>query len=409
MIDLLKSEKHKNIALFRFSLIAPLVNNTFVEHSKSEYFRNISKKCRTLNGDDVIFSSGTIKSWYLHYLKGGFDALYPKTRKDINQPRRMNSSVRFRVFEILDEFPYISATAVYKKLNEEGLISVNSLSLSTVSRFIKHNHIKPDKHQLERLRFEMSNPNDMWQADTTVGPYLKVNGTTVKTYLIAFIDDYSRLITGFKFFTEDTAINVQSVFKEGITKCGKPKRLFVDNGASYSNKQLEIICASCGVQLLHTRIYDGSSKGKIEKFFSFLKSSWMRTIDWNVFESMDDLNKSVTKFIIEYNNRIHSSIKCTPIQRFSTFNPTYIEPHLLDKYFMYTFKRKVKLDSTIRLNQIDFEVPAELVRTSVVVKLIPTDSAKAFIEYEDEIITIFPVKTYDNAHVKRKNIYGGNL
>jgi hypothetical protein len=41
----------------------------------------------------------------------------------------------------------------------------------------------------------MQYANELWQADTMHGPSLKVNGTWKKTFLIAFIDDASRVIT----------------------------------------------------------------------------------------------------------------------------------------------------------------------------------------------------------------------
>ncbi|MBC2580734.1 hypothetical protein [Clostridium sp. DJ247] len=54
-------EKHE-IALFKFSLIAPLVNETYEAASKNEFFRDIASKEHTLpNGTTVRFSSGTIK------------------------------------------------------------------------------------------------------------------------------------------------------------------------------------------------------------------------------------------------------------------------------------------------------------------------------------------------------------
>ena len=44
---------------------------------------------------------------------------------------------------------------------------------------------------------------------------------------------------------------------------GIPDKLYVDNGSSYSNEQLSMICVSLGTLLLHTKIRDGASKGKV--------------------------------------------------------------------------------------------------------------------------------------------------
>ena len=48
---------------------------------------------------------------------------------------------------------------------------------------------------------------------------------------------------------------------------GIPHKLYVDNGAPYSNDQLSYICGSIGTVLLHTPVRDGASKGKVERNF----------------------------------------------------------------------------------------------------------------------------------------------
>lgn len=37
--------------------------------------------------------------------------------------------------------------------------------------------------------FEMQYANDMWQIDTSHGPFIKIDGKNYRTYLIAVIDD----------------------------------------------------------------------------------------------------------------------------------------------------------------------------------------------------------------------------
>ena len=44
-----------------------------------------------------------------------------------------------------------------------------------------------------RLAFAKAHANDMWQADTMVGPYVKSPNGHLQARLIAFIDDASRV------------------------------------------------------------------------------------------------------------------------------------------------------------------------------------------------------------------------
>ena len=81
-----------HITLFRFSLIVPLVNETYEAASKNQFFRDIASKEHTLpNGRKIKISSGTIKKWFLNYKHGGFDALIPKARADVGQPRNIDA------------------------------------------------------------------------------------------------------------------------------------------------------------------------------------------------------------------------------------------------------------------------------------------------------------------------------
>ena len=67
----------KELALFRYSLIAPVVSGTLVEESKSAYYRRVAGSCHTLpDGKKVRFKACTIKDWYLKYCSGGLDASY---------------------------------------------------------------------------------------------------------------------------------------------------------------------------------------------------------------------------------------------------------------------------------------------------------------------------------------------
>jgi hypothetical protein len=251
----------KEIALFRYALIAPVINDTFHADTKMEYFREIAQKKHILpNGKEVMYAAGTIKSWYLKYNKIGFDALYPKTRSDLGMTRTLDHETIHRIHELKDNFPYITATMIYQKLIEEGYITKDSMSLSTITRYIKRNKLKGKQVVgKQRKAYEMEHVNDCWQADTSHAVFLNEKGKKRKTYLILFIDDASRMIVGSDFFYEDTAVNMQKVFKQAVQTYGVPKRIYVDNGSSYRNEQLSLICATLGVTLIHTQAYDAAA------------------------------------------------------------------------------------------------------------------------------------------------------
>ena len=61
-----KDELKKEIALFRYGLIAPLITDTYEESSQTKYLKNIANKTYEINGRNEKYSWQTIKNWYLY-------------------------------------------------------------------------------------------------------------------------------------------------------------------------------------------------------------------------------------------------------------------------------------------------------------------------------------------------------
>ncbi|TDW08040.1 Mu transposase-like protein [Breznakia blatticola] len=400
----------KKIALFRYALIAPLINGTFQGESKSQYYRDLSKKKYELpNGREVMYAPGTFKSWYLLYKQKGFDGLYPKTRNDIGMTRTLDNESKQRIHELKEKYPYITATMVHQKLLEEGYISVKSTSLTTITRYIARNNLK--SKQLagkERKSFAFEKANDCWQADTSHTIYLTEKGKKRKVYLILFLDDASRLVVGFDFFYEDSAVNVQKVFKKAIATYGIPKRLYVDNGSSYANQQLSLICAMLGVVLIHTKPYDAQAKGKVERIFRTIKDQWMRAADYGQFHTLEDVRISLEEYLRKkYQNKVHSALKMSPKDRYITDQNEirYIDEKTLEDGFLHTENRKVRNDATITLNRQMYEVPQKYIGMMLKIKYDPSNLEELYI-YEDNMRkeSVYMLQRVDNSKVKRKYI-----
>lgn len=406
-----RDELKKNIALFRYGLISPVVTNTFEDKSQMDYFRRVALSKYTLLGKEVSFTALSIKNWYISYRKYGFDGLIPKTRTDFNTSRKLKKEVQEKIIEYKKTYPHISGTLIYTKLIEEGYINAFDVSKSTVLKYIRdHALLFGDTTCIDRKAFEMEFANDMWDADTSHGPYLTINNKKVKTYLIAIIDDASRLITNAKFYFEDNAINFQKTFKEALKKYGIPKRIFLDNGKTYKNEQLGVICANVGMALIYTKPYSPESKAKIERWFHTMKETWMRGINWNEISSIDELNDMLKDFINDYNNKVHSSLKSNDINispKTRWFKDEdkvkKIDNDLIDEYFLHTAYPKIRSDSIAYINKIEYEVPTKYIGQKIVVKYDFSDRSKAWIydnNKKQEEIKI--VNKVENSKIKRK-------
>jgi putative transposase len=361
-------------------------------------------------GKEVMLSPHTIKRWYQNYMKGGLEALEPKQRCDFGVSRALTEQVIERIHEIKEDFPHITGKLVYLKLLEEGIIQSKNLSLSTVLRYIRDHHLKSSQMNPEETKaFELEFANDCWQADSSTGPILTINGVKKKTYIIAIIDDASRLIPHIEIFFNDNALNVQKVFRKAVTKYGIPKRFYVDNGGPYKNEQLKYICASLGTALIHHPPYKPNRKGKVERAFRTVKDKWMNGVNWRDFEDIYELNKDLMQFMDRsYTNEVHSSLKQTPRERYlKDFERIkYLPKEEIDFRFLHRITRKVNKDATFQINKNIFEAPQKYIRQTIHLKYDPEDLSKAWItDQENKVIDeVKLLNKTDNSKIKRRKM-----
>lgn len=253
------------VAQFRFALIAPVIQGLYPDASATAYYKRVTASPLTLpDGSTVTYSYKTLEKWKSRYSLGGLDALMPNVRSDKGFSRTLGEDAIAEIYRIKNEHPRMNATQIYGHLVKESFIPA-TVSVDSVQRFIRHNDLKaarnPNLH--DRKAYEEDKFGKIWQADTCYLPYITEDGQTRRVYCIMIIDDHSRLLVGGQLFYNDNACNFQKVLKDAIASYGIPDKLYVDNGCSYSNEQLSMICVSLGILLLHTRIRDGASKGKV--------------------------------------------------------------------------------------------------------------------------------------------------
>jgi hypothetical protein len=403
-----KDEKYKLIALFRYGLIASAVTNTYEAPSLAQHFRNVANKKHLYpDGRYVDVSYHSLERWLYTYKKLGLIGITPKARADTGRSRALPNAIIERIYELRDKFPYITGKAIYDKLIEDGIANATDTSLATIHRFLRNNGLKAAAENKQEVKaFEMEFANDCWQSDASSGPVITLGGKKTQTFLFAFIDDASRHILHAQFYTNENAIYMQDAFRQAIAKAGVPKVLFCDNGKAFSNLQLQLICASLGIVLAHSRPYTAQSRGKIERVFKTVKEGWMHATDWNLFSSLEDADTSLAAWLSsKYTNSIHSSIKCAPKERFMRDYEKirHIPVEELNFHFLHRKECRVTNDATIKLGGEVYETPQQFIGSKIKVRYLPTNMSELFI-YSDNgklLHTIYPVRKVDNSKIKR--------
>ena len=408
----------KELALFRYSLIAPVVSGTLTEESKSAYYRRVAGSCHTLpDGKKVRFKACTIKDWYLKYCCGGLDALIPKARIDSGQTRVLPKQARDQIYVYKEKFPLITGKKIHEKLIEDGYLRPGEVSLNTIYRFLNANNLARDGMPgKECVPFEYEHANDLWQADTTDGRVITVDGKPRMTYLITILDDHSRLLLHGEFFFEDNAANMQKVFRKAIQKYGIPRMTLFDNGGTYKNHQLGWICGQLGIQQTFSRPYYPQGKGKEERSHRTEHDRWQNCTDWSEFHSLEDINRSYWAYLDkEYNNHVVRTTGMTPRERYmNDFSRLrFMDSESLDEAFLHRVERKVDQNACISLGNVRYEVPQQYISQKISIRYDPEDLSVVYVYDERERRRLHetrPVKLADNAKRKRRaNISYGEM
>lgn len=384
-------EMKKRIAVFRFGVIADFVGDRPLARGKTEEL--MKEKCdrawQIPGSIRTSISESTIKDWACRYKRSGnkLAALYPLERSDRGKPRAIEEETAAGLITLRKEIPEASLPAFINMAKERRIIQPGrNIPYATVYRFLKAEGLveRPSAIPGDRRRFEAEHPNDLWQSDIMHGPHVMWEGKQRKTYLIAFVDDMSRLIPHAEFYLHERLDSFFDALRKALRMRGIPRKLYVDNGPSFRSNHLEHTCASLGIVLIHARPYQPEGKGKIERWFGTVRGSFLAVHKPTTFE---DLNEKFAVWVSGYNNTRHSSTGTTPLKRFAgNIECVRPAPKDLEDHFRKTAKRTVAKDRTIALVGRLYEAPVELIGKQISLLYHQHDPAR--------VELIFAGKTY---------------
>lgn len=251
-----------------------------------------------------------------------------------------------------------------------------------------------------RKAYEVDNVNDLWICDFLHGPQVRAGHRAAKAILCAILDDHSRLIVGHAFSTSETINSLTVVLKEALLTYGTPKRIYVDNGPSFSSELLARSCALAGISLIHSKPYDSPSRGKIERFLRTVRERFLAGLKEGL--TLEELNQAFGLWLQEdYHHKIHTGIGERPIDRYHASAGRIPLRRLsraeLDEIFLIRYERVVNNDATISFKGALYEVPAAYIRQRIEIRH-PVDDPEELYLY-DSGVRVGRIKLLD----KREN------
>jgi transposase InsO family protein len=248
------------------------------------------------------------------YRAGGLEALEPRSRRPKTTPIATPAEVRGRVVELrvkltadgLDAGP----ETIRWHLEREGLTAP---STSTIRRILHDaGLITPAPRKRPRssyTRFEMAQPNEMWQSDFI--HWQLADGTDVE--ILSWLDDHSRYLLSLTAHQPVTGDEVVATFLAAVDAHGAPASTLTDNGRVYTARfgggrnAFEYLLPLLGVQQKNGSPGHPQTQGKVERFHQTLQR-WLRSRP--PARTLSELESQLDEFRQHYNElRPHRALK----------------------------------------------------------------------------------------------------
>ena len=403
----------ESIALFRYGIISSYVTGISKDKPYT-FFNNVEgKEYLYIDGSLRTVSPTTAVRWYKSYKDKGLDGLKPKVRDDNGKYRKLDDEIKNKASFYISEFPKLPAVQIYERLKEDGLIVNGSPSLSTVTRYIKE--IKESSDQVsitERRRYEKEHINEVWYGDSAHALYIYDDNDKPKkkkVYIIALIDDASRMIVGIEAFFEDNFVNLMKVIKQAVSTYGVPHMCSFDNGSNYRSNQMGLLAARIGVAINYNPPRTPQSKAKCERWFSTLRMQFLSGIKPSDYHSLQDFNLDLIKYVQKYNTTIHSSLNgLSPLDRFFKESELIIRKtdEEIERDFVLEVERKVSPDSVIIIDNKEYEIDYHYQNQKILIRY-TSDLKNVYVVDRDNDNKLIPINLLDkhaNSSIKREKI-----
>ena len=289
-------------ALIRYTLIAPLLDETLDPAKRSSLRRKIAEESRV--------SERSLYRYVAAYHEKGAAGLKPVAGERSLSKKLPENYLRIveQAIQLKKEVPRRSVEQIIFILEQENWAEPGVLKRSTLGRClyragfgVKQMQMCQDARGSSSKRFCKPHRMMLLQGDIKYGCKLPIgkNGAMVQTYLSSAIDDHSRYVIQSQFYDNQEESIVEDTFRKVSLKAGKFDTAYFDNGSQYVAKQLKLSLAKLGITVRHAPARSGKSKGKMEKFHQ-VADAFLREVKIHKVKTLEELNSYWGMYLEEY-------------------------------------------------------------------------------------------------------------
>ena len=428
----------RQLALLRFAVIRDLLVDPPPKGELADAIRELASRTWKLpDGRSTTFHFSTIEGWY-YAARGATDPISVLT----SERRADHGNSKLIVGELLDtlERQYRNHPSWTARLHHKNLaaeirakpkLGTQIPSYPTVRRTLKRQgwpkqrkaRTEGQKRAAERRarreirRFEMTHAHALWHFDFHQGSrsVLLPDGTYVKPWLVAFLDDHTRIVSHIQWYLDEDTERLVHAFRQAILKRGLPRAVLHDNGGAMRSAEFLQGLEDLGIEDHSTLSYSPYQNGKQEKFWDTVEGQLLPLLENVRPLDLGQLNTATQAWLEgDYHREKHSEIGMPPIDRLAGADSVVREPPasaVLERAFTKkTTRRQRRSDGTIALAGVRFEVPSHLRTLSrVTVRFRRWDLSQAWLvdpRTGDLLARILPEDLEANASGLRKPVAG---
>ena len=364
-------EREIERALFRYRLIADAIEVSV--GGRASILREVAAQEHLLpSGERGHVTQRTLERWVARYGKDKLEGLKRKPRRDRGRTKGITPAALERAIVLRHELAERSTSTLIDIVEREGSVAVGALKRSTLDRHLDKQsasrrmlHVLGTKRHV-RLHFE--HPLDFVVGDFHAGPYVRTEtGDIRRTELQAFIDHCSRYVPESRYGMSENLMAVRGGLRSLCTRCGPPRRLYVDHGPGYQARRFHFGCSQLDIDLCQSKPYVSEGRGLVERFNRTTKEGFEIEVRLRPDPpTLEELNAFWRAWLDErYHRREHSETGEPPLERWQRLladTPVRpVDPVLLDEVLRLRARRKVhRKTSTVEVGGVRFVVDTAL-------------------------------------------------
>jgi transposase InsO family protein len=380
---------HVRWARLRFALVGALLAAPPARGElKAALAALAQKRWRHPTTNDLVrFGFSTLERWYYQAKRERKDpvgALRRRVRKDAGRMPSMAERLRLALATQSRQHRSWSYQLHYDNLRvlAKKLALGPVPSYATVWRYMKASGLHKRKRlgpknapgverAEERLEerevrsFEVEYVGGLFHADFHSGSLqvLTPAGAFVTAFLLAVVDDHSRLCGHAQWYLAESAENYVHGLSQAFQKRGLPRAFMSDRGAAMRAAETREGLARLGVMPTPTLPYSPYQNAKQEVFWAQVEGRLMAMLEGVTDLTLALLNEATQAWVEgEYNRKVHSETNEEPLRRFldgkSVLRASPSSDELRTAFTMEVERIQRRSDGTVTVEGVRFEVPS---------------------------------------------------